>query len=158
MREDKMRRRYMAHPLYGPPTKVKRMRRHYILAAVVAVLVAVAAVTPAFAAKAVLSPTPHHVNCPAYAISAGSTACNGIAVFNDSGSTITLTGLSWTGKNISDFAGTTSSCTGSLDSTKYCLIYTNFNPSATGHRSATVTVSESTSGTSTSISLAGTGT
>ncbi len=140
------------------------MRRRYMVAAVVAVLLAVAAATPAFAAKASLTPDVHHVRCPDRGVTAGVISCGTITFTNtagigDNGVQIHVTGFTITGTNDTDFSPSSSTCFSvTLNKGETCLIYVWFDPSNTGHRSATATVFEDTLNTSTKVGLSGFGT
>jgi len=80
-----------------------------------------------------------------------------ITMTDVSGNTaLTLTGISITGTNASDFAQT-HNCTGTLGPKKSCSINVTFKPSATGARTAAVSVTDSGGGSPQTIPLSGAG-
>ncbi len=80
-----------------------------------------------------------------------------ITMTNVSTSTaISLTGISISGANASDFAQT-HSCAGTLGPNKSCTINVSFKPSATGTRTAALSVTDNAGGGPQPIPLSGTG-
>jgi hypothetical protein len=66
-------------------------------------------------------------------------------------------GITITGTNTSDFAQT-NNCGSSVAAGASCYIWVTFTPSATGARSAAVSVSDDGGGSPQQVALAGTGT
>ena len=73
------------------------------------------------------------------------------------GNTISITGLTITGTNATDFAQT-NTCGTSLGPKKTCTISVTFDPTAIGTRTAAVTVTDNGGGSPQSLPLTGTGT
>ena len=69
---------------------------------------------------------------------------------------LTITSITLTGTNPTDFAQT-NNCPSSLAVSASCTISVTFTPSATGPRSASVSISDNAAGSPQSISLSGTG-
>jgi hypothetical protein len=74
---------------------------------------------------------------------------------NNTGVTITGVAISFTGANAGDFSNTTS-CVTTLASSASCQIFVTFRPTATGTRTATLTVSDSDASSPQTSSLSGT--
>lgn len=75
---------------------------------------------------------------------------------NSGGSAISITSITITGANSSDF-GETNTCGSSLAAKKTCAISVTFTPSATGTRTAAVSVTDSGGGSPQTVPLTGTG-
>src|SRR5207248_820902 len=73
------------------------------------------------------------------------------------GSTVTISSIAVTGTNSADFAQT-NTCGSSLAAGANCAINVTFNPTASGSRTAAVTVTDSASNSPQAASLSGTGT
>ena len=70
---------------------------------------------------------------------------------------LSITGIAFTGTNINDFAQT-NTCSTSLAAGAKCTISITFTPSASGSRSASLTVVDNAVGSPQTVSLSGTGT
>jgi hypothetical protein len=75
---------------------------------------------------------------------------------NNTAGTVTISGVSFTGTNASDFADTTT-CGATLASQASCTIRVTFTPAALGAASGTLTVTDSAPGGSETATLTGTG-
>ena len=80
-----------------------------------------------------------------------------ITLTNESGTTMTISSLTIAGTNTTDFSQT-NTCGSSLAGKKSCSITVTFTPTATGTRSATVSVADNGGGTPQTVPLTGTGT
>jgi subtilase family serine protease len=80
-----------------------------------------------------------------------------VTLKNSGKATLTITSIAITGTNISDFPETTT-CTSSLAAGASCLIKVQFKPSATGARSASVSITDNAAGSPQQVPLSGTGT
>jgi len=76
---------------------------------------------------------------------------------NSGKATLTITSIVITGTNSGDFPET-STCASSLAAGKTCLIRVQFKPSATGARSAAVSITDNAAGSPQQVPLSGTGT
>jgi hypothetical protein len=79
-----------------------------------------------------------------------------VTLFNDSASTLTIIGVSFTGTNAADF-GQTTTCGGTLAATATCTYSITFTPTTTSVESATFSISDSDSSSPQTVSLTGTG-
>jgi trimeric autotransporter adhesin len=84
-------------------------------------------------------------------------AVKSVTLKNSGKATLTITAITITGTNSGDFPET-STCTGSLAAGKTCLIKVQFKPSATGARSAAVSITDNAAGNPQQVPLSGTGT
>jgi hypothetical protein len=80
-----------------------------------------------------------------------------ITLANRGNVTLSITSLAITGTNASDFAQT-NSCGNSVGAGATCTIGVTFTPSASGARTATLSVADNASGSPQTVSLSGTGT
>ena len=88
----------------------------------------------------------------------GSTSASQSSTLTNSGAaTLTILGISMTGLNAADFAQT-NDCPGTLAPSAICTISVTFSPTASGARSASVSVTDDASGSPHTVSLSGTGT
>jgi len=76
---------------------------------------------------------------------------------NSGGTTLNITSIALTGANSSDFAQT-NNCGASVAAGANCTIRVTFMPSASGSRTASVTITDNASGSPQTVSLSGTGT
>ena len=89
----------------------------------------------------------------------GSTAAQMITVTNNGSAALSVTGVSITGADPSDFSQTNTCIANSpLAPNANCTISVTFKPTATGPRAASVSVGDNASGSPQTVSLAGTGT
>jgi len=79
-----------------------------------------------------------------------------VTLTNTGGTTLSITSLNFTGTNASDFAET-DTCGGSVAAGANCTIGLLFTPSATGARTAALSISDNASGSPQTVSLSGTG-
>jgi hypothetical protein len=70
---------------------------------------------------------------------------------------VTISGISFTGTNPGDFAESATTCTGSLAALSSCTVSVTFTPTATGARSAVLSISDSAIGSPQTVPLSGTG-
>jgi hypothetical protein len=89
------------------------------------------------------------------AVSTTSTAKT-VTLANSGNQTLTISSISITGANSGDFSAT-SNCGSSLAVNGNCTISVTFTPSATGSRSASLSVSDNASGSPQAVMLSGTG-
>ena len=80
-----------------------------------------------------------------------------VTLKNSGKATLTITSIAITGTNIGDFPESTT-CTSSLAAGASCLIKVQFKPSATGARSASVSITDNAAGSPQQAPLSGTGT
>ncbi|HEV2175955.1 MAG TPA: SBBP repeat-containing protein [Terriglobia bacterium] len=80
-----------------------------------------------------------------------------VMVTNKSAATVTITGISIMGQDPNDFSETTT-CGSTLSPGEICSVSVTFTPTATGLRSATVSVSDNGGGSPQTVKLSGTGT
>jgi hypothetical protein len=80
-----------------------------------------------------------------------------VTLFNDSASTLTILGVSFTGTNAADF-GQTTTCTGALAAASSCTYNITFTPTTTSAESATFSITDSDATSPQTVSLTGTGT
>lgn len=99
---------------------------------------------------------------PATGLSFGSqpvgiaTSAQKITLTNTGGASLSINSITITGANAGDF-GETNTCGSSVAAGANCTISINFTPSATGARSASVSVSDSAAGSPQTAALSGTG-
>ena len=80
-----------------------------------------------------------------------------VTLSNTGNATLSITSLALTGTNASDFAQTTT-CGSSVAAGAHCTISVTFKPSASGSRTASVSITDNASGSPQTVSLSGTGT
>ncbi len=80
-----------------------------------------------------------------------------VTLKNSGKATLTITAIAVTGTNISDFPETTT-CLSSLKAGASCAIKVQFKPSATGARSAAISITDNAAGSPQQVPLSGTGT
>jgi uncharacterized repeat protein (TIGR03803 family) len=80
-----------------------------------------------------------------------------VTLKNSGKATLTITAIAITGTNSGDFPET-STCTSSLAAGAACIIKVQFKPSATGARSASVSITDNATGSPQQVQLSGTGT
>jgi hypothetical protein len=83
-------------------------------------------------------------------------AAQTITLTNTGTAALTITGVTVTGTNAGDFAQT-NTCPASLAANANCAINVTFKPTATGARSASVSVADNATGSPQTVPLAGTG-
>ncbi len=76
---------------------------------------------------------------------------------NNLKTTLTISGVTFTGTNPGDFAESATTCGGSLAALSSCTISVTFTPTATGARSAVLSISDSAIGSPQTVPLSGTG-
>jgi Cep192 domain 4/HYDIN/CFA65/VesB-like, Ig-like domain/Abnormal spindle-like microcephaly-assoc'd, ASPM-SPD-2-Hydin len=86
-----------------------------------------------------------------------SSTAESITVTNPGTATLTISGVSITGTNAGDFSQT-NNCSTVAAGSGSCTIQVTFTPSATGSRSASISVSDNASGSPHTVALTGTGT
>jgi sugar lactone lactonase YvrE len=86
-----------------------------------------------------------------------SSTAESITVTNPGTATLTISGVSITGTNAGDFSQT-NNCSTVAAGSGSCTIQVTFTPSATGSRSASISVADSAAGSPHTVSLTGTGT
>jgi hypothetical protein len=79
-----------------------------------------------------------------------------VTLTNSGTSALTINGITVTGTNASDFAQT-NTCPGSLAVGASCLISVTFTPSASGARSASISIADNANGSPQAVTLSGTG-
>ena len=79
-----------------------------------------------------------------------------VTVTNSGTAALTISGITVTGTNASDFAQT-NTCSGSLTVSASCIISVTFTPGVSGARSGSVTIADNATGSPQSIALSGTG-
>ena len=79
-----------------------------------------------------------------------------VTVTNSGTSALSITGIAITGTNSADFAQT-NTCGGSVGAGRSCVISVTFTPTATGTRTASISVTDNASSSPQAISLTGTG-
>ena len=89
-------------------------------------------------------------------VATGSTAQT-VTLTNSGNATLSITSLVPTGANASDFAETADTCGSSVPAGGNCTIEVTFTPSASGQRTATLSITDNTSGSPQTVSLSGTG-
>lgn len=85
-----------------------------------------------------------------------SSAASTVILTNSGSAALTITGVSVTGANNGDFTQT-STCSGSIAAGASCSINVTFAPTATGTRTANVTVNDSATGSPQNVPISGTG-
>lgn len=86
-----------------------------------------------------------------------SSPANGITLFNTGSGTLTISSISVTGTNPGDFSQT-NNCGTTVANGASCTINVTFKPTASGTRTAAVSVSDNASGSPQSVTSSGTGT
>ena len=84
-------------------------------------------------------------------------AAQTLTLSNTGNATLSITSLGLTGTNASDFAQT-NTCGSSVAASANCTISVTFKPSASGSRTASVSITDNASGSPQTVSLSGTGT
>ena len=87
----------------------------------------------------------------------GTSATQAVTLTNTGNAALTVTGITVSGTNASDF-GQTNTCGSSLTASASCAISISFKPSAAGARAAIISIADSATGSPQTISLSGTGT
>ena len=91
-------------------------------------------------------------------VNVGSTSSTqNTTVTNSSGSSVTISSITITGTNAGDFLIASKSCGSSLANAASCGVSIQFKPTATGTRSATLTISDSATNSPQTVALSGTG-
>jgi len=80
-----------------------------------------------------------------------------ITITNNRNVTLTFNGVTFTGTNSADFAGSSTTCGSTLAARKNCKVNVTFTPGATGKRSAVLNVNDSGPGSPQTAALKGTG-
>ena len=86
-----------------------------------------------------------------------STANQSVTLSNGATSLLSITGISVTGANASDFIITGTTCSATLSVAAACTATVTFKPAATGTRTASLTFTDSASGSPQSVALSGVG-
>jgi hypothetical protein len=107
------------------------------------------------AAGAAVTLTPASVIFPSQPVGTTSTPQT-ITLANTGSATLTIATLAVTGTSAKDFAQT-NTCSSSLAAGTNCTVSITFTPSASGSRSASLTVSDNAAGSPQTVSLSGTG-
>jgi probable HAF family extracellular repeat protein len=128
----------------GPRGLSSRMLRHFRLTST----------TVISGTNATLSPT--SLTFSTWAIGTKSVA-KSVTLANDGSANLTVSGIAITGPNAGDFAET-HTCGGSLAPGASCSISVTFKPTASGTRTAALTVTDNTAGSPQKVALSGTGT
>ena len=81
-----------------------------------------------------------------------------VTLKNTGTATLTIASIAITGANSGDFLETSTTCTSSLAKGKSCVIRMQFKPTATGARSAAVSITDDAAGSPQQVPLSGTGT
>ena len=84
-------------------------------------------------------------------------AAQTVTLSNTGNAALSITGLALTGTNASDFAQT-NTCGSSVAAGSSCTISVTFKPSASGSRTASVSITDNASGSPQTVTLSGTGT
>ena len=84
-------------------------------------------------------------------------AAKTVTVKNNQSSTLTSLSLTFTGTNAGDFLQSATTCGSSLAAGASCTVSVQFEPSATGARSGTLTVNDSATTSPQAVALTGTG-
>jgi hypothetical protein len=106
-------------------------------------------------AQPVVQFSPSSVNFGAQTVG-GTTSPQVVTLYNAGGSTLTITSIGITGANAGDFANT-SGCGATLGSGASCQIKVTFTPTASGSRSAVLSVSDNAPRSPQAVALSGTG-
>ena len=85
-------------------------------------------------------------------------AAQTVTVKNTGSASLSISGTSVTGANAGDFSIASNNCGGSLAAGASCAVAVSFKPSATGPRSATLSVSDNAPGSPHTVALSGNGT
>ncbi len=89
--------------------------------------------------------------------SVGAPVTQSVTVTNSGGSALTVSSVTVTGTNTTDFSAT-NGCTASVAPAASCTITVTFDPTTTGARSATLSISDNATGSPQTVPLSGTGT
>jgi len=81
-----------------------------------------------------------------------------VTVKNSGASSLTINSIAITGTNAGDFAKTATTCGASLAAGASCTVSAHFKPTATGARSAAISITDNASGSPQKVTLSGTGT
>jgi len=103
-----------------------------------------------------VSVSPTSLSFGSQAVATGSTAQT-VTLTNSGNATLSITSLVSTGANASDFAETADTCGSSVAAGGNCTIEVTFTPSASGQRTAILSITDNTSGSPQTVSLSGTG-
>jgi P pilus assembly chaperone PapD len=86
-------------------------------------------------------------------------AGQGLTVTNSGTANLAITSVGLTGSNASDFAKSADTCAGAtLTPNGTCTLSVTFTPSATGSRTATLSINDNAANSPQTVSLSGTGT
>jgi hypothetical protein len=80
-----------------------------------------------------------------------------VTLTNNLSTTLTFSGVTFTGADPGDFASPSNTCGGSLAAKSHCTISETFKPTATGTRTATMNVNDSANSNPQTVALSGTG-
>ncbi len=80
-----------------------------------------------------------------------------VTIWNTGTATLNISGLSITGTSSADYAVRTSTCGGSVATGSSCMISVTFTPTATGTRTASISITDNATNAPQTISLTGTG-
>jgi hypothetical protein len=118
------------------------MKRCFAIGAILTALFVVATAAPASAAAGALKPSRHHVNCGAVGVSGGTKNCALITFTNTSAAPVTVTNVAIEGDADFSFVDSNNPCVFGLQvpAGGSCGVTVFFDPSQTGHRSATLFV------------------
>jgi hypothetical protein len=86
-----------------------------------------------------------------------SSGSNGVTLFNTGNATLSISGITITGANPGDFSQT-NSCGSTLIAAANCTITAVFTPTASGTRTAAISIADNASGSPQMVTLTGTGT
>ena len=86
-----------------------------------------------------------------------STTAKAVTVSNNTNNTVTFSSISITGANAADFTQSATTCGGTLAALASCTISIQFAPTATGARTATLTLADDASNSPQTVPLTGTG-
>jgi hypothetical protein len=89
-------------------------------------------------------------------VSVGSSSQQSFSVTNDTSSTVTISGISFTGTNPGDFSEI-NTCSSPLATAGICTVTVTFTPAAIGVRAAVLTVTDNAPGSPQTATLTGTG-
>lgn len=90
-------------------------------------------------------------------VSVGKSSMHTVTVTNAGTATVSLNPLQISGPNAGDFTMSNNTCGSSLSGTSSCSVNVTFSPSATGARSATLTLTDSDLSSPSTIALSGSG-
>lgn len=89
-------------------------------------------------------------------VAVGGSAQQIFTVTNDSPNTVTISGITFTGTNPTDFVDT-NTCTAALATSAACMVTVTFSPAAVGVRAAILTVTDNAAASPQTATLVGTG-